>query len=227
MADLTFISETLRARKGGTVWSVTVVVLALLGILDASKSAIAQAQQPTSIELALLYYKVSKLFLPWDDIASGFDDYRRAQDEFRRREVGARIKQGLEAEFARISVDQTFMFRTSVTLGEYQFEEKGFPTSFPPYMYYSIPSNMSGPPFAIVFLNARDVRLWPIDADAGRVVAQRLGRQRRVSAEIEYRVQRAREDQINYQVSRILDVKIERIRFVHQNGVLGLFEINR
>jgi hypothetical protein len=181
-------------------------------------------EELNDLEVGFLYYKLSQLPIPWDHFANHYAEYRDAKDEFQRLEVLERIKPVLEKMKNKVYSSNSFIVKFKSRLGEYDFQNNGFPTNilqrtFVPTM--KVRSNMKGPDFAIKFQNGQEFSYLKVDPQEARKKVIALRDSREAVIEIEYEAKSAGEDTINYISYRMIDAHIKKLRaYSLKNNVL-------
>lgn len=182
------------------------------------------AEELDVLEVGFLYYKISHLPIPWDHFANHFAEYRDAKDEFQRLDVLEKIKPVLEKKRNKVNSSNSFIVKFKSRLGDYNFQNNGFPTSisigtFIPMMNYR--SNVKGPDFAIRFVNGQEFSYLKLDPQEARKKVIALRDSREVIIEIEYEPHGAGEDLIDFREYRVIDVKIKKLRaYSLKNNIL-------
>ncbi len=186
------------------------------------------SEELNDLEIGFLYYKLSQLPIPWDHFANHYAEYRDAKDEFQRLEVLERIKPVLEKMRNKVYSSNRFVVKIRSRLGEYDFQNNGFPTNigqgtFVPTM--KLRSNMKGPDFAIRFLNGQEFSHLKVDPQEARKKVIALRDSREAIFEIEYEAKNAGEDVININYNsmnyRVIDANIKKLRaYSLKNNIL-------
>lgn len=172
-------------------------------------------EELNDLEVGFLYYKLSQLPIPWDHFANHYAEYRDAKDEFQRLEVLERIKPVLEKMKNKVYSSNSFIVKIQGRLGEYDFQNNGFPTNilqgtFAPTI--KARSNMKGPDFAIKFKNGQKFSYLKVDPQEARKKVIALRDSRDAVFEIEYEAKNAGEDTMNYRSYRVIDAHIKKLR---------------
>lgn len=204
-------------------------VIIILGIflttfLIASPVLSEEVIEPSDLEIGFLYYKTSKLPIPWDHFANHYTEYRSARDEFQRMDAMEKIKPLLEDIQRRVLKANLFIVRFRTRVGEYDFENGGFPIEITDTTYLPIPtsrSNMGGPNFAIEFINGHKYSILKVSKEEARKRIVFLRDSRQVVIEVEFVPKAAEEKRIDlFRTYRFISAEIKRIKVFSEKGQL-------
>ncbi|WKN23094.1 DUF4852 domain-containing protein [Azotobacter vinelandii] len=140
-------------------------------------------------------------------------DYRTARDEFTRHDLFERIKPVLEEKLNQAKANNLVTFQITGNLGEYDFERKAFPTGFGKGSY--IPFGNS---YAATFENAEDLSFIDIPPEQARTFSSALQKGRRISIELEGTPVAAKEDNLDWNHTKALVIKVTKMTITLANG---------
>lgn len=176
----------------------------------------------SDMEVGFLYYKVSKLPVPWDHFANHYTEYRSASDEFQRMDVMEQIKPVLQNMQMKVTNNNSFIIKFKSKLGEYDFKNTGFPTGLSDTTFITISTsrvNMKGPDFGIGFINGHDYYFLKLTPQEAREKVILLRDSREVLISVEYEPQSAAEELMNYTNFRLIKAKIKSLKvYSSKNG---------
>lgn len=193
------------------IFNIPIIILVLFATCGFPENVI----EPSDMELGFLYYKTSKLPVPWDHFANHYAEYRSAADEFQKTDIIEKIKPLLEEMQQKVLNANSFIIKFGATIGEYNFESEGFPTGIIDTTFIPTPvnrSNMKRPDFAIEFTNASNYSLLKIKKEEARKKVLFLRDSRKVLIELEFVPKSAEEKRITYDVYRAILGEIKRIK---------------
>lgn len=179
----------------------------------------------SDLEVGFLYYKVSKLPIPWDHFANHYAEYRSARDEFQRIDVMEQIKPILQNMQMKVNNNNSFVIKSKSTLGEYDFKNNGFPAGLSDTTFIPISTsrvNMKGPDFGVRFINGHDFSFLKLTPQEAREKVILLRDSRDVIIEVEYEPQSATEETAGFFATyRMIKGKIKGIKvFASKSGRL-------
>lgn len=79
-------------------------------------------------QLMFMYYALSNMPLEYDKMAESYsDDYRRANDGFKKQDILKAIQPRMDQEIANAKANRYFKDEQELSIGPYDFEKKAFP----------------------------------------------------------------------------------------------------
>ena len=154
--------------------------------------ALAEDMRVNDQSIVFLYESRAEIPAPDHHIANVISvDYRRAQDEFTRYELMERIKPVIDKRKAEAGKATGVYLIVGSNLGEYDFEEKGFPTGMGDGTFVNFDNN-----YTVTFVNGEVLGFLPVPLESARALAGQLRRSRRAAISIYGDVVSAKEQEL-------------------------------
>jgi hypothetical protein len=182
------------------VWSLCLIFLF-------HSNGIAGEIQATDQSVPFLYESRAEIQAPDHQLATILSsDYRKARDEFTKHDLFQNIKPVLEKRLNESKQTEQVYLRVGGRLEDYDFEKQAFPTgigegTFIPYQ--------NG--YAISFINSKDVSYLPISLEKARALSDPLRKDRRTSMVFHCTIVKAKEQKLNWNTTKNLQVKINEL----------------
>ncbi len=140
-------------------------------------------------------------------------DYRTAPDEFTAHELLQKMEPVIERRIKEAGEAATVMIKIGAELPNYDFDKNGFPTSITETTFVPFTGNYSAR-----FSNVADLTFVPVSADAAKLLAGRLSRNRSCYLKIFGSIEKSAEETINNSSQKVITISASRISIELENG---------
>ena len=145
-----------------------------------------------------------------------YPEYRNAPDEFTKQELFEKIKPVLKSNLTEAKAKDEYYLRVSTELGQYDFNNKTFPSGFSSSTYIPYPHG-----YGVMFDNLKDVISIPVPLDAAKSLSGKLQRSRVITAVVYCKVIRAEEEKMQYRDDvKAVKAHITKVDFSFSDGTL-------
>ncbi len=181
-----------------------------------SNFAFAESYRIDDSNALYLYESRADIKTPEEKIASFMSvEYRRARDEFTRRDLFNEIKPVLDKRLKEaLSIDSVSLYVNS-KLGKYDFNRNAFKTGFTENTYIAYDNG-----YGVIFKNAKSIEYLSVPLNHARSLADALGSSRYASFHIEAKISSVKEDPINYKTGKIIVLNITSMSATLKSGEL-------
>ena len=176
------------------------------------------------VETAVIFARLSGSPIPYEEVGSFYKEVRLAPNEFERRDKLAATRERVDATAAKVASAKSLLLRVGRWLPEYDFARGGFATGLDETRIERDPNvtYMPGLPYAIVFVNGGDFAFAPVaEARARAFIPDPYSRQAHIELEVQPVDAVARPLMSSASATRVVNVKILRMRLRRGAAVLG------
>ena len=198
------------------------ILVVLVMMFVGAVSAWAEPTRIDSLSVVFLYESRAdpgERLLEDEGLASLISEkFKTTYDEFERHEMMKELKPIIDGRLAEAAASDEVFLVVRSQLGNYDFEELGFPTGLRPNTF--IEYEMS---YAVMFENGAELVMLPVEVEAAREVAGKLGRDRGVLVELVGEIVGWERRRINRMTTRVLYVRVNKVEVKSAMGrVVGL-----
>lgn len=185
----------------------------LIGI---STNAFAEATKISDENIPFLYESRAEIMAPKQTLAEFLSsDYRNAKDEFTRHDLYKQVGPVLEKRLVDAKTVKEVVLHVGAKLGEYDFEQKTFPTGFGTTTFIPFSNK-----YAVTFSNSSDLQFIPVPFESAKSLSHELGQSRRAVFSIYGEIIGTKEEDLNYSHKKVLQVKVTKIEAQLKSGTL-------
>lgn len=146
-------------------------------------------------------------------------EYHNARDEFSKRELFAKIDPDVRNSMAEAKAKSDYIIRINTDLGQYDFDNKRFPSGFVSSTFIPFSYNFSML-YALLFDNVKEIEFIPLPLDAAKNLSGKLQRSRTITAVIYCRVTGTDIRKLQYEKSKVLLTHITKVDFLSDGDSL-------
>jgi hypothetical protein len=146
-------------------------------------------------------------------------EYHNARDEFSKRELFAKIDPDVKNSMAEAKAKSNYSVRVNVDLGQYDFDNKRFPSGFTSATFIPFSYNFSML-YALLFDNVKEIEFIPIPLDVAKTLSEKLQRSRTITAVVYCRITGTDIRKLQYEKSKVLLSHITKVDFLSDGDSL-------
>ncbi|MBK9990661.1 MAG: DUF4852 domain-containing protein [Verrucomicrobia bacterium] len=192
------------------VYSLPFIILATIACANAQAVRLSDDNAP------FVYEVKAEIPTPKETLAKILsNDYRNAPDEFTAHELFEKIEPVIDKRVAEAKTTKTWMIVIGAQLAAYDFKAKGFPSGFSESTF--IPFNRG---YAVMFSNASDFSLVPVDMATAKGLSSSLQRNREVSITVEGALISSKEKELNYSTNKVVFIEINKVTMKLRDGTV-------